>query len=144
MIFQKNIKEQQLNIWTSSELKPRTINSVISRFRKVISTKQLRRWKKQINVGRNNKKEKLSIQISAYTLDKFTEFRKRGIIHDIDITQWALQAQQQENLSGFKASHEVTHGFRRFKLAHQIVPRKIIKFITKKFLISKERSSFSL
>jgi len=38
-------------------------------------------------------------QISAYTLGKFTEaVRKRAIIHDIDITRWALQAQRQENL----------------------------------------------
>jgi len=51
-------------------------------------TRQLRRWEKQINVG-GSRKEKLR-QISAYTLDKFTEaVRKRAIIHDIDIT-WAL------------------------------------------------------
>jgi len=37
-----------------------------------------------------------------------------------------LQAQRQKNLSGFKASHE---WIRRFKLAHQIVSRKITKFI---------------
>jgi len=42
-------------------------------------------------------------QISAYTLDKFTEFHKEAIIHDIDITQWALQTQQQENVSSFKS-----------------------------------------
>jgi len=58
-------------------------------------------------------------QISAYTLDKFTEaVRKEAIIHDIDITRWALQMQREENLSGFKALHEWV---RRFKLAHQIV-----------------------
>jgi len=45
-------------------------------------------------------------QISAYTLDKFiAAVRKEAIIHDIDITQWALQVQRQEN-SDFKASHE--------------------------------------
>jgi len=42
------------------------------------------------NVG-DSKKEKLR-QISAYTLDKFTEaVRKGAIIHDIML--WALQAQ---------------------------------------------------
>jgi len=46
-------------------------------------------------------------QISAYRLDKFIEAIHRGaMIHDIDITKWALQVQQQENLLGFKASHE--------------------------------------
>ena len=45
-----------------------------------------------------------------------------------------MQAQQQENAPGFKASHNwVT----RFKLAHKIVSTKITKFITKKALISK-------
>jgi len=51
----------------------------------------LRGWEKQINVG--GRKEKLR-QISAYTLDKFTEaVRKGAIIHDINIRRWALQAQ---------------------------------------------------
>ena len=50
------------------------------------------------------------------------------MIHDIDITRWALQAQQQVNLLGFKASHEWV---RRFKLAQQIVSRKVMKFIKK-------------
>ena len=60
------------------------------------------------------------------------------MIHDIDITRWALQAQQQVNLLGFKASHEWV---RRFKLAHQIVSRKVTKFITKKALMSKVDSN---
>jgi len=65
---------------------------VKSRFRKVILRKQLRRWEKQINVG-GSRKKKLR-QISAYTLDKFIEaIRKGAIIHDIDITRWALQTQ---------------------------------------------------
>jgi len=36
-------------------------------------------------------------RISAYTLDKFIEAIHRGaMIHDIDITRWALQVQQQK------------------------------------------------
>jgi len=61
-------KRAVVEYWRSSELKPRTINFVKSRFRKVISTRQLRRWDKQINVS-GSRKEKLK-QISAYTLDK--------------------------------------------------------------------------
>ena len=44
------------------------------------------------------------------------------MIHDIDIIRWILQAQRQENLLDFKASHE---WIRRFKLAHQIVSKKV-------------------
>jgi len=85
----------------------------------------LRRWEKQINVS-DSRKKKLR-QISAYILDKFTKVVHKGaIIHNT--TRWALQEQRPENLSGFKASHE---WIRRFKLAHQIVSRKITKFITK-------------
>jgi len=79
-------KRAAVEYWRSDKLKPKTINSVKSRFRKIISTRQLRRWKKQINVD-GSKKEKLR-QISAYTLDKFAEtIRKRVIIHDINITR---------------------------------------------------------
>jgi len=60
------------------------------------------------------------------------------MIHDIDIIRWILQAQRQENLLDFKASHE---WIRRFKLAHQIVSKKVTKFITKKALISKDFTS---
>ena len=46
--------------------------------------------------------EKLE-RISVYTLDQFIEaIRKGAMIHDIDITRWTLQAQQQVNLLGFK------------------------------------------
>ena len=39
--------------------------------------------------------EKLK-RILVYTLDKFIEAIRKGImIHDIDITRWTLQAQQQ-------------------------------------------------
>jgi len=37
-------KRTAFEYWRSDELKPRTINSVKSRFQKVISTRQLRRW----------------------------------------------------------------------------------------------------
>jgi len=39
-------KKATVEYWRSGELKLRTINSVKSRFRKVISTRQLRRWEK--------------------------------------------------------------------------------------------------
>jgi len=39
-------KKTAVEYWRSGELKPRTINSVKLKFRKVISTRQLQRWKK--------------------------------------------------------------------------------------------------
>jgi len=83
-------KRAAVEYWRSGEFKPRTINCEIkilkSNINKTIA------MGKQINIG-GNRREKLR-EISAYTLDKFTEaIRKGAIIHDIDITQWALQAQ---------------------------------------------------
>ena len=83
-------KREAVEYWR--RLKSRTIESVNSRFRKVISAGQLWRWEKQMNVG-SNRIEKLGL-ISAYILDKFIEAIHRGArIHNIDITRWALQAQ---------------------------------------------------
>ncbi|KYN26924.1 hypothetical protein ALC57_03696 [Trachymyrmex cornetzi] len=59
-------KRRAVEYWRSGKLKPRTIESVKSKFRKVISAHKLQRWEKHMNVD----------------------------------------AQQQENLLGFKASHE--------------------------------------
>ena len=44
-------KKGAVEYWRSSKLKPRTIESVKSRIRKVMSVDQLRRWEKQMNVG---------------------------------------------------------------------------------------------
>jgi len=44
MIFSGEYKRAAVEYWRSGELKPRTINSVKSRLRKVISTRQLRQW----------------------------------------------------------------------------------------------------
>lgn len=126
-------KRKVIEFWRSGKKKPRKIESVKVRFRKVSSIRQLRRWEKQLNEG-GNRLEKLR-QISAYTLDKCNEALERGaIIHDIDIMQWALQAQQEENVPGFKASYGWV---RKFKIAHKIVSRKITKFTTKETLMSR-------
>lgn len=57
------------------------------------------------------------------------------MIHDIDMSRWALRAQQEISVPGFTASKQWVN---RFKKAHSIVSRKITKFITKKILQSKE------
>jgi len=121
-------KRAAVEYWRSDELKPRTINSVKSRFRKVISTRQL--MEKQINVD-GNRKEKLR-QISTYILDKFTEAVTEQL-SIISISYDGLCKRNDRKL--IQALHEWV---RRFKLVHQIVSGKIIKFIIKKSLILKE------
>lgn len=81
IIFQIEYKREAVQYQRSGKLKPRTIESVKSRFRKVSSVRQLRRWEKQLNEG-GNRLEKLR-QISAYTLDKFSEvIERKAIIHN--------------------------------------------------------------
>jgi len=69
-------------------------------------------------------------QISACSLDKFIEAVKEKQLSRIMIgTIGFASATTRKNLPGFKALHE---GVKRFKLTHNIVSRKITKFITKK------------
>lgn len=94
------------------------------------------RWnfhqQKQVN-RRGTRLEKLK-EISSYTLNKFRASLEKGIIiHDIDIARWAFKAQQEINAAGFIASKVWV---KRFKIAHNIVFRKITKFIIKKTIKS--------
>jgi len=118
-------------------MKPRSLNSVKHRFRKVKSLCQLRKWKEQIN--RDGGRLKKLKEISSYTLEKFQEsLEKGGAIHDIDNTRWAFKAQEKINLPGFTAS---SRWVRKFKRLHNIVSSKITKFITKNY--STKRTSRS-
>lgn len=110
----------------------RSLKSVQSKFRRVSSERQLRRWDEQLQSG-GNRIEKLS-HISKFTHDKFTAAVESGfMVHDIDLKRWALQAQKEiGNLNPiFKASHS---WISRFKKSHRIVSRKVTKFVTKKTL----------
>ncbi|KYN41955.1 Tetratricopeptide repeat protein 26 [Trachymyrmex septentrionalis] len=78
-------KEESLNFLNLREVvKPRTIKSIKSRFQKVISAEQLRRWEKQMNVG-GSRLEKLG-RISADT--KITKFITKKAL----MSKEALQA----------------------------------------------------
>lgn len=54
--------------------RPRSLETVKHRFRKVSSIRQLRRWKEQVNEG-GDRLQKLK-KISSYTLDKFKKLFK--------------------------------------------------------------------
>ncbi|XP_029162654.1 uncharacterized protein LOC114934181 [Nylanderia fulva] len=125
-------KRNAVEFWRSGTKKSRTLATIRNRFRKVTSLRQLRRWEQQVNQS-GSRFDKLK-KISTFTLNKFHEGIEKGIIiHDIDIARWAIRAQKEVNLLGFTAS---LSWVKRFKLAHNIVSRKITKFITKKHLAS--------
>lgn len=126
-------KRQAVEYWKSGKTRSKSLEGVRQRFRKVTSIRQLRRWEDQISEG-GSRLEKLK-RISQYTLNLFNEALERGIIiHDIDIARWASRAQEKENAPGFSASETWV---KRLKKIHNIVSRKITKFITKKSLLSK-------
>ncbi|XP_014484909.1 PREDICTED: uncharacterized protein LOC106749714 isoform X2 [Dinoponera quadriceps] len=111
-LVSSDYKKQAVEYWKSSKRKPRSLESVRHRFRKVTSAQQLRRWKVQIDKG-GSRLEKLN-RITVYTLNCFNEAQEKGItIRDIDIAQWASQAQKEENVPGFKVSKSWV---RRFKV----------------------------
>jgi len=88
----------------------------------------------QINRG-GSRVKKLK-KISSYT-EKFQEsLEKRVTIHDIDITRWALKAQEKINFPRFTTS---SRWVKKFKMVRNIISRKI-KFITKKNYLIKRTS----
>lgn len=96
-------KRRAVEYWKSGKTKPRSLEGIKQKFRKVISIQQLRRWEEQISKG-GSRLDKLK-RISSYTLNRFNEALEKGIIiHDIDIARWASRAQEEENAAGFKAS----------------------------------------
>jgi len=52
---------------------------------------------------------------------------------DIDLARWAVRAQEDLNVPGFKAS---MRWIQKFKVIHNIVSRKITKFVTKKSILA--------
>nr|XP_012230957.1 PREDICTED: uncharacterized protein LOC105677132 [Linepithema humile] len=104
-------KKNAVEFWKSSTTRPRTLEGVKRRFRKVYSLRQLRRWEIQVNQG-GSRFEKLK-QISEYTLNNFhTALENRIIVHDADLARWAIRAQENLNVPGFTAS---SRWIRKFK-----------------------------
>jgi len=125
-------RKQAVEYWKSGKIGPRTLEGVKRRFRKVSSLRQLRRWEIQVNEG-GSRYHNLK-QISEYILNNFNIALEKGIIiHDIDLARWAVRAQEDLNVPGFKAS---MRWIQKFKVIHNIVSRKITKFVTKKSILA--------
>jgi len=119
-------RKQAVEYWKSGKIGPRTLEGVKRRFRKVSSLRQLRRWRIQVNEG-GSRYHNLK-QISEYILNNFNI-----VLHDIDLARWAVRAQEDLNVPGFKAS---MRWIQKFKVIHNIVSRKITKFVTKKSILA--------
>lgn len=61
---------------------------------------------------------------------------KNRIIHDLNLRRWALKTKEEINLPHFKAGATWTLNFKR---KHEIVSRKIIKFINRSSKTNQEQ-----
>ncbi|XP_076180640.1 uncharacterized protein LOC143153404 [Ptiloglossa arizonensis] len=122
-----NYKSRAVEFWRSGEKTRRTLDSVQHKFRKVKSVKQLYQWEETLARG-GTRREKI-LSIVKYVLDKFQAAMNQGsFVHDMDIKQWALEAKEDVDLPTFKAGHT---WIMNFKKAHNIVSRKVTKFISR-------------
>lgn len=128
-------KQRAVEYWRSGKKNNLRLESVKSKFKKVSSITQLRRWAHTINQG-GTYREKVA-RICQYTLDNFKAAVEGGVIvHDRDLRRWALQAKKEIDFDDirFTASR---NWLKKFKKSHRIVSRKINKFISRKTLESK-------
>ena len=95
----------------------------------------LYRWEKQIEAGGVYREQLLDI--SNFTYSKFCEAKKNSRqIVTLDLRRIALQRAREVGCSRFKASERWATNF---KLKHNIVSRKITKFVSKKDVVEKEK-----
>lgn len=129
-------KKQAVEFWRSGISGNRKISSVQSKFRKVQSVRQLRRWAHQVNQG-GTYREKLKM-ICEYTLNNVMDAINRKVpFHDMDIRRWAIRARQLFDMAPAKFKASATW-LLEFKKRHGIVSRKITKWVTKKTLATQE------
>lgn len=127
-------KRRAVEFWTSSKSERRSLSSVKSKFKKVSSVQQLYRWEKYIQKGGRNRDKWL--EIAEHVLCKFSAaMDKNAIVHDIDLRQWALEANAVIELENFKASKT---WILQFKRNNAITSRKITKFVGRTYGQEKE------
>lgn len=120
-------KRKAVEYWESGKKKKLSVSSVQSKYKLVTSERQLRIWKQQISAG-GTRKDNL-FKVSEYTLQKFKEaLQSKLTVHDLDLKRWALQKKHELNMHWFKASPK---WILQFKRKHNIVSRKITKYVTK-------------
>lgn len=135
-------KKNAVRYWTGCDRKKlRTFQQVVHRYPRVISLKQLYRWKEHVAKG-GTYVEKIK-NICDFTLNQCKSAIESGyVFHDIDIRRWGLRAKIElgYNDLNFKASSTWVSNF---KIAHRIVSRKINKFLTKKTLEQADKLQLS-
>ncbi|KAE8739419.1 hypothetical protein FOCC_FOCC015087 [Frankliniella occidentalis] len=92
------------------------------------------RWEKQVEAGGSHR-DKLK-EVSRATYDKFLDLKNRHQkVNTLDLRRIALLKAREINCTNFKASESWAD---LFKKKHNIVSRKITKFVSKKDLTDKE------
>lgn len=94
------------------------------------------KWEQQVKEG-GNRFDKLK-RLYDMVYERFFDAKSRYlIVCDSDLRRWALQANREVMLEGFRASKYWIH---KFKRCYSIVSRKVTKFVTAKFLKDEKRS----
>ncbi|XP_035705862.1 uncharacterized protein LOC110847661 [Folsomia candida] len=107
---------------------------VQKRFKRVKYRKYIYRFRDYVQQNGTNAEKLQKLHIELF--EKFSILlMKREIIHDFDLKRWALQMAKELNLPQFKASDA---WILIFKKSHNIVSRKITKFVTKTCLQNAE------
>lgn len=135
-------KQKTVEYWKSGKKRKLKFETVKIRFKRLTSKCQLYRWEEQVARG-GNRLEKLK-KISENVLYQFKKAVKKSVtVHDLDIRKWALQAQNEVSLSSnlFTASVKWVN---EFKHRHDIVSRKINKFVIQKSRADKNQKPMSM
>ncbi|CAF3853800.1 unnamed protein product [Rotaria sp. Silwood1] len=110
-------------------------SSVKRRYRLIKDKKHLRRIKKYVR-QQGTRQQKLE-RVDQSVLNEFNEARIKGIpIHDQDLKRLAIRRASEMNLMNFVAS---SFWLLNFKRRHNIISRKVTKFVTKNYVDDREQ-----
>lgn len=122
-------KRRAVAYWRIGTTKLLSVGTIRTKFRKVMSFAQLYRWENSLKKG-GTQREKL-LEISTYVFNNFLAATdSHGIIHDVNLKKWALEKKEEIGLTNFKASRKWISNFKR---RHNIVSRKITKFVSRSY-----------
>jgi len=125
--YMKNVIDFYDAIDETTGKRKHTWKSVQHRFRRVGHIQYLGRFRKYLE-KHGTKKQKID-DIDTFVYERFEAARENCLpIHDIDLKRWALQRAQAQSFHEFSVSK---HWITTFKHRHDIVSRKITKFVTK-------------
>lgn len=102
-LIDPDYKRNAVEYWKSGKKGLRSLSSVQSRYSKVKSDRQLRKWAQALQ---SNKFRKWKLrQISEFVLQKFYDARQKNIIiHDFTLRYWGIEAAKKVELTEFQAS----------------------------------------